>query len=392
MNTSIHYSETIFNNLKKINLPQKLSSIAIKHIMTILITVFTFGYKGKTVNFERNSDNHRTTVAHFLNEGKWDSDFLEAALKQAVINIIYSESERSGKPVYCIIDDTIASKTKPSSKALHPIEDAYFHQSHLKGKQDYGHQAVGVMLSCNGITLNYDIILYNKSVSKIDLVCGIADELKTAPNVSYLLCDSWYTCSKVTEAFIRKGFYTIGALKTNRIIFPSGVGISISKLAENILEEDKFFYPVTVKGHKYLVFRYECNLKDIDNAVVLITYPAGAFHNKKALRAFVSTNSALSTEEILNIYTERWDIEVFFRESKSKLALDKYQIRSSKGIKRFWTISSLAYLIACSESDSFDFTEGYCALMKKISNERMANIFNLAKDCDTLEAFLSFVA
>ncbi len=164
------------------------------------------------------------------------------------------------------------------------------------------------------------------------------------------------------------------------------------KLAENILEEDNFFYPVTVKGNKYLVFRYECNFKDIDNAVVLITYPAGAFHNKKPLRAFVSTNSALSTEEILNIFTERWDIEVFFRESKSKLALDKYQIRSSKGIKRFWTISSLAYLIACSESDSFDFTEGYCILMKKISNDRMANIFKFAKDCDTLEAFLSFVA
>ena len=36
----------------------------------------------------------------------------------------------------------IASKTKPSLQALHPIEDAYFYQSHLKGKQDYGHQAV----------------------------------------------------------------------------------------------------------------------------------------------------------------------------------------------------------------------------------------------------------
>jgi len=60
------------------------------------------------------------------------------------------------------VDDTIASKTKPSSQALHPIEDAYFHQSHLKGKQDYGHQAVAVMLSCNGIVLNYAFVMYNK--------------------------------------------------------------------------------------------------------------------------------------------------------------------------------------------------------------------------------------
>lgn len=392
MNTSIHHSETIFNSLRKLNLTQNLSHIAIKHIITIIITIFSFGYRGKTVNFERNSDNHRTTVAYFLNKGKWDSNLLETVIKQTVMNIIYSESEKSGKPVFVIIDDTIASKTKPPSKALHPIEDAYFHQSHLKGKQDYGHQAVGVMLSCNGITLNYDIILYDKSVSKIDLVCGIADELKTAPNVSYLLCDSWYTCSKVTEVFIRKGFHTVGALKTNRIIFPAGVGVGISKLAENIRAEDTFFRPVTVKGRKYLVFRCECNLKDIDNAVVLITYPAGAFHNKKALRAFLCTNADLSTEEILNSYIVRWNIEVFFRDSKSKLALDKYQIRSSKGIKRFWLISSLAYLLATLESETFDFSQGYSILMKKIEDEQLLHIFNYARNCNSIDEFKDAVA
>lgn len=229
MNTSIHHSETIFNSLKKFNLTQKLPHIAVKHIITIIITIFSFGYRGKTVNFERNSDNHRTTAAYFLNKGKWDSDWLATVLKQTVINIIYSESERSGKPVFVIIDDTIASKTKPSSKALHPIEDAYFHQSHLKRRQDYGHQAVGVMLSCNGITLNYDIILYDKSVSKIDLVCGIADELKAAPNVSYLLCDSWYTCSKVTEAFIKKDSIQLEHSKQTESYFrPELVSVSAS--------------------------------------------------------------------------------------------------------------------------------------------------------------------
>jgi len=31
------------------------------------------------------------------------------------------------KQTFCIVDDMIVSKTKPSSQALHPIEDAYFH-------------------------------------------------------------------------------------------------------------------------------------------------------------------------------------------------------------------------------------------------------------------------
>ena len=244
MNTSIHHSETICNSLKKLSITQKLSNIAIKHIITIIITIFSFGYRGKTVNLERNSDNHRTTVA----------------------------------------------------------------------------------------------------------------------------------------------------LKTNRIIFPAGVGISISKPAENIREEDRFFHPVTVKGRKYLVCRIECKLKDIDNAVILITYPAGAFHNPKALRAFLCTNAELSTEDILSMYTERWDIEVFFRDSKSKLALDKYQIRSAKGIKRFWFISSLACLIARSESENFDFSEGYHILTKKIETEQLENLFLAAKNCDDFEAFKDLAA
>lgn len=100
----------------------------------------------------------------------------------------------------------IASHTKPSSQAFHPIEAVYFHQSH----QDYGHQVVSVMLSCNGIILNYADILYDRSKSKIQIVQEIAQELPIAPVVSYFLCDSWYTSVKVMDSFIQKGFYTIG--------------------------------------------------------------------------------------------------------------------------------------------------------------------------------------
>ena len=49
------------------------------------------------------------------------------------------------------------------------------------------------MLSCNGITLNYAVILYDKTKSKIKIVQDIAAELPEAPVVSYFLCDSWYT-------------------------------------------------------------------------------------------------------------------------------------------------------------------------------------------------------
>ncbi len=222
-----------------------------KHIMAILISVFSLGYHGKTIDFEKYSPYHRTTVAHFLNKRKWDDARLEDVLKSTVIQCIYKEAQRSGKPVFCIVDDTISSKTKPSSQALHPIEDA----------------------------------------------------------------------------------------------------------------------------------------------VVLISYPKDAFHIPKALRAFISTDVSLSTQEILDGYVERWPVEVFFRQSKNKLAFDKYQVRSSEGIRRYWLLMSLAHLIACTGCGrAMSFEEGYAYIYNHIEKERLQFIYQCGARHVLFEDVLALVA
>ena len=119
-------------------------------------------------------------------------------------------------------------------------------------------QAVAVMLSCNGIVLNYAFVMYNKSLSKIDIVQNIAKELPVPPVMSYFLCDCWYVSEKIINAFAQKGFHTIGALKTNRLLYPSGMK---KKLSE--------------------------------------------FGKPKALRAFLSTDVSLTTDGILSYYVCR---------------------------------------------------------------------------------------
>ena len=361
--------------------------------MAILISVFSLGYHGKTIDFERYSPCHRTTVAHFLNKGKWNDDGLEGILKSTVIQFIYKEAQRTGKPVFCIVDDTISSKTRPSSRALHPIEDAYFHQSHLKGKQDYGHQAVAVMLSCNGIVLNYAIIMYDKSKSKVKIVQELANELPVPPVASYFLCDSWYTCGSIMDAFIKKGFYTIGALKTNRIVYPCGIKQKLSEFALHLRKTDSNASLVTVGSREYYVYRYEGSLNGIDNAVVLISYPKDAFHVPKALRAFISTDVSLSTREILDKYVERWPIEVFFRQAKDKLAFDRYQVRSSKGIQRYWLLMSLAHLIACTGCGrTMSFEDGYTYIYSHIQEERLRFIYQCGERHVLFEEVMALVA
>lgn len=340
------------------------------------------------------SDCHRTTVAHFLNKGKWDSDKLLQTLKSNVVEIIYNEARRSRKPIYLIVDDTIASHTKPSSKAIHPIEDAYFHMSHLKGNTDYGHQAVGVMLSCNGVVLNYDNVMYDKTKSKIEIVKSIIDELPEAPVVSYFLCDSWYTSAKLMAPLIKKGFYTIGALKTNRIIYPYGIRTSIKEFASFIRKQDPNISLVTAGGRQFYVYRYEGKLNDVENAVVLITYPKNAFQSPNALRAFISTDVSLSTEEILMHYVGRWQIELFFRESKNKLAFDKYKVRSAQGIKRYWLIMSLTHFVCCTcaENGYCNFTEGYKYFCNITTEERLRYIYKCVQRGISFDEIWSWVA
>lgn len=43
--------------------------------------------------------------------GKWKDSLLVDTLKAAVIQAVYSQTRKTGKLVFCIMDDSISSKT-----------------------------------------------------------------------------------------------------------------------------------------------------------------------------------------------------------------------------------------------------------------------------------------
>ena len=235
--------------------------------------------------------------------------------------------------------------------------------------------------------------MYDKSRSKIQIACDIAQELPEAPVPSFFLCDCWYTCVKVMEAFLVKGFYTISALKTNRVIFPVGIRQQISQFATYIQKTDRNVSLVTVGKRQYYVYRYEGNLNNLEHAVVLISYPREVFGVPKALRAFICTDADLSTQEILDHYLVRWSIEVFFRQAKQSLALDQYQIRSSLGIRRFWVLMSTAHLISCIGTGTvLPFHTGFAAMQERITVERISYIYHCGASHVPLVNVLALVA
>ena len=137
------------------------------------------------------------------------------------------------------------------------------------------------MLSCNGLILNYAVVLYDKSTSKIRIVQDIAGELPVPLVRSYFLCDSWYTSKDVMAVFRERGFLAIDTVKTKRIIFPVNIKMSIRDFALRLRIRCPFVRLVIVGGRRYYVYRYRGKLNDGVEGVVLITYPKALFASRK---------------------------------------------------------------------------------------------------------------
>jgi hypothetical protein len=330
-------SDSIFKFLRYFDADILLSKPQLKHLQSMAIQMLPESYKGKVSNFKHA---HRSSISRFLNNSPWDDASLSDSLKNYVLNLIYNHSILNELPIFIMIDDTTCVKTKPSSQAKHTIESCSWHFSHAAGKPVYGHQFVTVMVRCGDFSFPYDVVCYQKeNQSKIELAMKVLSEFPRPPHGGYVLADSWFTCNKILEHAWRHGFDYIGALKTNRIIFPKGErpkGIQIKEFAKRLDLKDLDL--VTVGNNEYFVYTYEGRVKSGELAKIVLSWPKSAPLNTKALRCFISTNRNLSAKKILRKYLIRWEIETLFRESKQNFGFDSYQIHSMRGINRLMLI------------------------------------------------------
>lgn len=286
-----------------------------KHVIAFISAMVLKGYNGKINDIaELVSHRHRTSIGKFLDKSPWKEDLVLKALQEHVIKRIWKLSEATGNPIYVIIDDTISEKTVPSSKALRPTDKCGFHRSHLKQKTVYGHQLVTVMLRCENVVLPYSIVIYNKAtMSKIEIAKRIIKELPSPILKGYVLCDSWYSCKVLFDASKDRGYTLVGALKTNRVIYPDGhtsLGIKVHAFAKTLKITDVSL--VKAGNHEYYVHTYKGKLNDLKEATVVLSWPKGSLFNEDALKAFICPDTNIDAQSLLNHYINRWPIEIFF--------------------------------------------------------------------------------
>ncbi len=376
----------IRNYLSQHHLPLYFSKPVLAHVETYMVAATAKGFRGKVVDIAEYSHCHRTSLGHFLAEGKWDERVLQQRVCVEALAQVKVISERTAEPLFVIHDDTIAQKTKPSSQAQSPIELTGYHHSHLRGKVVFGHQLQATVVACADVSLIHSIDLYDKNqthpdgkvVTKIDRVCDLAKSLPLPPHGGYCLVDSWFTCPRVIDAYAAAGYHFIGALKTNRILYPQGIRTSVQDFAKYIRKEDVRL--VTVNGSSYWIYRYEGALNGIANAVVLLCWPKQAFGEPKALRAFCCTDISLETETIATYYAKRWPIEIFFRQSKNNLGFDTYQVRSAKAFIRLWALLAWTHLYCTvGLGQPSPFGDGLRRVRKQVQQDRLRYVYECAQ-------------
>ncbi|MBV4449263.1 transposase [Clostridium tyrobutyricum] len=186
---------------------------------------------------------------------------------------------------------------------------------------------------------------------------------------------------------IKRGYHLIGALKTNRIIYPKGCGIQIKQFTQYIEKNDVCL--VTVNDSKYWVYHYECALKGINNAVVLLCWQKNSFKKEGALRVFLCTDMELSNQTILEYYIKRWPVEIFFRQTKNNIGIDKYQVRSSKDIDRILLLACLTYIYCSIDKDSNDFFgKGLILRRNKVKKDNIQWIYESSQNGISLDVIL----
>jgi len=217
--------------------------------------------------------------------------------------------------------------------------------------------------------------------------------LATGITASYVLMDSWFTYAPLVQKIIDRGLDVIGMVKpVNQRYLVDGHWLNLKEL---------YCVARSVKGVKKGILRsiHTQLAPNIPVKVVFVRHRT----NKNEWLAILSTDCTLSEEEIIRIYSSRWDIETFFKCTKSLLRLQKeFQGRSydlhnshttivfSRYILLAWqhrqntdqhTLGGL-FLALCDEVSSLDWAvalQQLLEILNGISKKLYKSIGNLIK-------------
>jgi hypothetical protein len=132
-------------------------------------------------------------------------------------------------------------------------------------------------------------------------------------SASYALMDSWFTHAPLIQEIVKRGLHVIGMIKNdNKRYLVNGSRLSLKEL---------YLAAPRVEGKNADILR--CIRTELAPGIPVLVVFIRHRTKKNEWLAILSTDLTLTVEEVIRIYSMRWDIEVFFKCAKSMLRLQK---------------------------------------------------------------------
>lgn len=216
------------------------------------------------------------------------------------------------------------------------------------------------------------------------LVSELLDRaIASGVSATYVLMDSWFTHAPLIGRVVERGLHVIGMVKNdNKRYLVHGKRVDLKGLYRSATQ---------VQGKQRNILR-QIHTELVPGIPVVVVFVRHRSKKNEWL-AILSTDLTLTAPEIIQIYALRWDIEVFFKCTKSLLRLQKeFQGRSydllishttivfSRYILLAWqhrqstdqrTLGGLFYLL-CDEVGTLDWAvalQQLVELMNEIANQ-----------------------
>lgn len=257
---------------------------------------------------------------------------------------------------FLIIDDSTHGKRKGKK-----MEGLGHHYSTTEGKPIKGHSMFAALHVLLGRRCPMAPRLYRQKavceqekvpfLSKIDLAEQLIRTFEPVPGTrTHLLNDSWYTCRRLWRAALGRGWAITGGLKANRKMRVNDpeqgrVYRSISEYTAGLTDDDYTQVPWPHQdGTSRLVYAHlvKTFVKKLGSCQVLVVRDR-LNQPLKEVRYWATSEKQADLVTVVGWAAQRWAIEPFFDDVKEVFGTDHYQLRSTKGLIRFWHLAFLAY-------------------------------------------------
>jgi DDE superfamily endonuclease len=384
-----------------------------KHFVTVLMGML-LGEAGHTLSHVHHAVSGAKSVSslsRFFSEAPWNHQYVNqysfsrfCDLMQAKIEAerqrnfeeIKKQNRRSRrlKPLvtgYLIGDDS--TMFKPKGIKMQGIGK---HHSTTHDTQVIGHSLVQCLYTVLGRSCPLEPLLYRQKktaekeevpfVSKIDLMIQqIQNFIVPSGTETHILLDSWYNCKAIWKAARDRKFKITTGIRRNRSLrvscevtpdTPKGwkwqrLDDYAASLPESAYQECSSPRSPEKKVYVHIV---DTRVRKLYRCKVIIVRK-NLSDPLSAARFWVTSDLEADAQTCINAISIRWDIEVFFEDMKELLGIDQYQLMTTTGLLRYWTLCWIA----------FSFLEEIRDDLKQnnINRKQVSEETEIVKECET---------